>query len=247
MLRKDIAGALFVPSDAQIDNRALGNALAFAFVNAGGTLQVNEAAVRLEMEGGRVLGARTPFALHGGDAFVIAAGAWSGEIGGIPPDAMPPVIPVKGEMIALKPARENTVPTRLIWGDDLYLIPRHDRLLVGATVARAGFDTSLTDAAEEQLLARAQALLPGLAQWELVEHWAGLRPGTPDDLPVVGETSVPGLFVASGQFRNGILFAPAIADAVHSLIVKGRQPPEIHAFDPRRFAGQALAGGEEVR
>src|SRR5271170_5875421 len=114
LLGEGMAGALFAPDDAQVDNRALGLALAVAFTNAGGILQMNEAVVRLEMSGDRILGARTPFALHEGDAFVIAAGAWSGALKGIPPDALPPVVPVKGEMIAFKLASGAHLPTRLI-------------------------------------------------------------------------------------------------------------------------------------
>jgi glycine oxidase len=235
LLARDIAGALFAPDDAQVDNRALGLALAVAFVNAGGLLQMNEAVVGLEIAGGRIKGARTPFALYEGDVFVIAAGAWSGELKGVPPEVLPPIVPVKGEMIALKPTDGHALPTRLVWGNEIYLIPRGDRLLVGATSTREGFDTALTDTARDWLASRARTLMPALAHWDIVEHWAGLRPGSPDDLPVVGETALAGLFVASGQFRNGILFAPAIADAVHSLILEHRSPPEIRAFDPKRF------------
>jgi glycine oxidase len=246
LLAPDIAGALFAPGDAQVDNRALGLALAHAFVKAGGVLQVNEAVVRLETVRGRVQGARTPFALHEGDAFVIAAGAWSGEIKGLPPEALPPVVPVKGEMIALRPVGD-ALPRRLVWGHGAYLIPRHDRLFIGATVSREGFDTSLSDAAEEWLYTRACALMPGLKNWPIVEHWAGLRPGSPDDLPIVGETTIANLYIASGQYRNGILFAPAIADALHRLILERRQLPDMAAFDPKRFTAQALAAGSGVR
>jgi glycine oxidase len=246
LLAPDIAGALYAPDDAQVDNRALGLALALAFVKAGGVLQVNEAVVSLEVARGRVLGARTPFALHEADAFVIAAGAWSGEIKGLPADALPPVVPVKGEMIALKPVRD-ALPTRLVWGHGAYLIPRHDRLFIGATVSREGFDTSLSRAAEDWLLTRACALMPALKDWPVAEHWAGLRPGSPDDLPIVGETTIANLYAATGQYRNGILFAPAIADALHRLIVERRPLPEMAAFDPKRFTAQALAAGSGVR
>ncbi len=104
LLSDSIAGALFAPDDAQVDNRALGVALAHALINAGGTLQTNETVVRLERTSTGIHGARTPFSLHQGDAYVLAAGAWSGEIEGMPHEALPPVIPVKGEMIAFQPA-----------------------------------------------------------------------------------------------------------------------------------------------
>jgi glycine oxidase len=246
MLASGIAGALFAPDDAQVDNRALGIALALAVVAAGGTVQVNEAVVRLEMAGANLVGARTPFGLYGADAFIIAAGAWSNELKGLPPDLMPPVSPVKGEMIALARPSGAALPTRLVWGNDVYLVPRHDRLLVGATMSRDGFDTAPTEAARTWLRERAIALMPALKDWAISEHWAGLRPGTPDDLPVIGETAIPGLFIASGQYRNGILLAPAIAEALRSLVLEHRQPPEIQAFHPNRFARPGLAGGDGV-
>jgi glycine/D-amino acid oxidase-like deaminating enzyme len=113
-------------------------------------------------------------------------------------------------------------------------VPREGRLLIGATMEEAGFDTRLTGKAERWLTDRAVSLMPSLAGWKIDEHWAGLRPAAPDGLPVLGETRVKNLFVASGQFRNGILFAPAVAETVTRLIL-GSEVPEIRAFSPRRF------------
>ena len=149
-------------------------------------------------------------------------------------------------MIALAPLAGTALPIRLVWGNEIYLVPRHDRLFVGATVSREGFDTRATSAAGQWLRKRAVELMPALQGWKLTEHWAGLRPGYPDDLPVIGETAVPGLFIASGQYRNGILLAPAIAEALRSLILEHRQPPEILAFHPHRFTGHHLAGDDGI-
>jgi glycine oxidase len=235
LFAEDIEGALFNPGEAQVDNRVLGRALAVAFQRAGGVLQMNEAVVRVEMENGRARGARTPFAVYRADAFVLAAGAWSGRIEGIPGEALPAIVPVKGEMIALTP-KTDALPKHMIWGNEVYLVPRHDRLLVGATVTLEGFDTGISDAAARWLYGHSCALMPALAQWEMVDHWAGLRPGSPDDLPLIGPSAVEGLFVASGQFRNGILLAPAIAEAVREIVLDGRVSDALAAFDPRRFA-----------
>ncbi len=247
MIRHDIAGALFAPDDAQVDNRAVGLALATVFVAAGGTLKAHEAAVRFERSASRILGVRTPFALYTADAYIIAAGAWSSRIEGLESGLVPDVIPVKGEMLALTPKSDAAMPTRVVWGHDVYVVPRHLQVFVGATVSREGFDTKTTDAAESRLLGRAIELMPSLKDWEVAEHWAGLRPGTADDMPLIGETAMPGLFLATGQFRNGILFAPAIADAVHSLVVEHRIPPEVQMFDPKRFAADAPEPGKRVR
>jgi glycine oxidase len=219
--------------EAQVDNRALGGALTLAFVRAGGTLSTNEAVVRIVIHQGRAVSAHTPVAIHHADVFVLAAGAWSGLIDGLPPEAVPPVKPVKGEMLALVPSEGARLPGRMIWGNGVYLVPRGDRLLVGATLEDAGFDTSLTEAAEEWLSSRAVGLMPPLRQWRIDEHWAGLRPGSPDGLPLLGPTTVAGLYVASGQFRNGILFAPAVGEILSRFVLE--RAGDFEAFDPRRF------------
>ncbi|HWA89573.1 MAG TPA: glycine oxidase ThiO [Rhizomicrobium sp.] len=235
LLSEAAFGALWVPKEAQVDNRALGEALARAFRRAGGTLVVNEAAVRIETYRGRAVGVRTPFGVYGGDAFVLAAGAWSGLIDGLPRDAIPPVKPMKGEMLALTPPAGVAIPKRVVWGNEVYLVPRGARLLIGATLEDKGFDTALTDAAEDWLTSRALTLMPGLRDWTIDEHWAGLRPGSPDGLPMLGETALGGLFVATGQHRNGILFAPAVAETLVRSVLE--QVSEKQPFDPRRFAG----------
>ena len=233
LLTGSIAGAIWEGEEAQVDNRTLADALAAAFMRAGGKLSPNEAGVRVEPESGK-LRVHTPFTLHHADKVLVAAGAWTSEIE-VDEPALPPIRPVKGEMLALIPPRGVLLPKQVVWGNGVYLVPRDGRLLVGATVEEVGFDTALTDRAENWLSDRAIGLMPSLASWEIDEHWAGLRPASPDGLPVLGETRVPNLFVASGQFRNGILFAPAIAESMSRLIL-GLAAPEIRAFTPQRFA-----------
>jgi glycine oxidase len=224
-----VAGALWSPREAQVDNRALGMALTFAFQRAGGKLAVNEAVVRIERRNGAAAIAHTPFGLYHADAFVLAAGAWSGLI----EPELAPITPVKGEMIALAPPPDAALPGPVIWGHGIYAVPRDGRLLIGATVENAGFDTGLSNAARKFLRAGAEALMPGLRGWTVVEHWAGLRPRAPDGLPLLGPTTVDGLWLAGGQFRNGILFAPAIAENIAAQLL-GKAGP-VAAFDPRRL------------
>jgi glycine oxidase len=228
LLRGEFTGALWAADEGRVDNRALGAALAAAFLRAGGTIITNEAVVRIGEEGGRAAFAETSYARHHGDAFLLAAGAWSHLVAEVP------ITPVKGEMIALAPPPGAMVPDPVVWGEGIYAVPRQGRLLIGATVEEAGFDTSLTEAARESLRAKAVAAMPGLAGWTVVDHWAGLRPRAPDGLPLLGPSRLPGLFVAGGQYRNGILFTPAIARLMADLIL-GRAEP-VAAFDPRRFA-----------
>lgn len=233
MLTADIAGALWAPDEAQVDTRALGSALVTAFERGGGTLCRNEPAIRFELVGATAVRLVTPLHRYEADAFIVAAGAWSGRIDGLPPNALPPVRPVKGEMIAVSPPPGAALPRHVLWGNDVYLVPRTDRLLIGATVAEVGFDTSVTDAAAGWLSSRAIGLLPALATWNILERWAGLRPGSPDGLPILGRTAVDRLFCATGQYRNGILFAPALAENMSRLVLE--HVAEIPAFDPRRF------------
>lgn len=227
----DVPGGLWVPDEAHVDPRLLAEALAIAFLKAGGQLIPNEAVVTIERRDGKAVSALTPYGRHGADALVIAAGAWGGLL-----DV--PVTPVKGEMIVLAPTEGAALPGPVIWGNGVYCVPRphvgeRGRLLIGATLQQAGFDTKLTAAARDHLRGRAESLMPSLKDWTLADHWAGLRPGSPDGLPLLGPTATENLFVAGGQYRNGILFAPAIAQMVADLVRgQGRIVP---AFDPRRF------------
>ncbi|HKQ46012.1 MAG TPA: glycine oxidase ThiO [Rhizomicrobium sp.] len=221
-------GGLWSPREAHIDNRALGEALAIAFLKAGGVLHANEAAVAIE-PGPRVL---TPYGRYQADAVVIAAGAWSGLLN-------IPIVPVKGEVIALVPPPGAALPGPVVWGAGVYCVPRPHlgdagQLLIGATVQDEGFDTSPTHQARDQLRAAAQRVMPSLKDWALADHWAGLRPKSPDGLPLLGPCGMDGVFAAGGQYRNGILFAPAIAQEMADLVMgKGAVIPD---FDPQRFS-----------
>jgi glycine oxidase len=185
---------------------------------------------------GRARGIATEEGTKGADLIVVACGAWMSLIGGLQPEALPPVRPVKGQMIACEPPAATALPNALVWSDDVYLVPRRNRLLIGATVEDAGFDTSVTREARDWLLNAAARVIPSLRSWRLAEMWAGLRPRTPDDAPVLGHTPVDRLLVAGGQFRNGILFAPLVAETVSRLILQNDPRAEAGAFDPKRFA-----------
>ncbi len=230
LLADDIVGGLWAADEAHVDNRALGEALTIAFVQAGGVLVPQEAAVSIEQRGGAALCVLTPYSRYDADAFVVAAGAWSALLADVP------IVPVKGEMIALAPPEGAGLPGPVIWGNGVYLVPREDqnRLLVGATMEEAGFDTRLTPGVRDRLRASAQSLIPSLKHWTLSDHWAGLRPKSPDGLPLLGPLKPGNLFVAGGQFRNGILLAPAIAQLMADMVLG--KTKAIPAFDPGRFA-----------
>lgn len=220
------AGGLWVPDEAHVDPRALAEALAVAVLKSGGTILPNEAVVTIDQHGGSAYAVRTTFGRYGADSFLLAAGAWTSLLHDLP------VSPVKGEVLAFATPEGFQAP--IVWGPGVYLVPRRGRLLVGATVQEVGFDTTLTQAARETLRAKAEALVPSSREWPVMDHWAGLRPKSGDGLPLLGPSHLPNLFVASGQHRNGILFAPAVAARMAAMMQgEGAMIPD---FDPRRFA-----------
>lgn len=228
LARGNAVGGLWSPHEARVNNRALGVAMTIALQKAGGRVRTNESVVRIERRDNRAAVAHTPFGLYHADAFVLAAGAWSGEL----EDKIAPIVPVKGQMILLAPPPSVEIPRCVVWGHGVYLVPRKEGLAVGATVEEVGFDSTLTDEARDSLFDAAIKSMPGLKDWTIADQWAGLRPKAPDGLPLLGPTSVDGLWLASGQYRNGILFAPAVAETMCRQILGGEG---INAFDPRRF------------
>ena len=238
-LARGITAAISSPLDHQVDNRALVEALKVAFQKSGGTLIENAPVDEIFIEGGRVRGVRVGDRVIDGECVVIAAGAWSRNLPGLPDAARPPVRPVKGQMLAVQMDKAAPLISRVIWGPDGYFVPRADgRLLVGATVEEMGFDTTLTAGGMFELLRAAWETLPGTYDLPLVETWAGLRPASRDDAPILGETEVEGLIMATGHHRNGILLTPVTALAVSRLILDGRAPASIAPFSLARFAAK---------
>jgi glycine oxidase len=180
-------------------------------------------------------------------ALVLAAGAWSGRLGWLPMDARPPVRPVKGEILTLRGSAEEPPCERIVAGERVYMVPRADgRLIVGATVEERGFDTTLTAGGVHELLREAYRLLPEIAELELSEAAAGLRPGTPDNAPLIGAGAAEGLLLATGHFRNGVLQAPATADSIAALLAGESPPVDLAPFSPQRFAGRPAGAPLEV-
>jgi glycine oxidase len=170
----------------------------------------------------------------------MAAGAWSGALPGLGPEAAVPVRPVKGQILRLRDPSGPGLLARMLRYETGYIVPRGDgRYVLGATVEERGFDTALTAGALHDLLRDAAELVPGVLELELVEASAGLRPGTPDNAPLIGPGTVPGVVWATGHHRNGILLAPITGEAV-AAIVTGEEPPvDLAAFAPGRFEEMA--------
>jgi glycine oxidase len=197
------------------------------------TIRENTEVRGFHVEAGVIRGIVCAGARSESDAVVVASGAWMNALGGRDV-TLPPVHPVKGQMVSVEPPEKTVLPQPLLWGEDVYLVSRSDRVLIGATVEDAGFDTSVSREAGLRLVSAASRLIPSISRWRVTEAWASLRPRTPDGAPVLGATTIHGLYVAGGQFRNGILFAPVVADAMRNIVLNGPSHDFI-AFDPRRF------------
>lgn len=232
-LGPEIIGASFVESEGHVDNRRLGRALRLACEARGVRITTDIGTTALEADERRVRGLRTAQGFATAPVIVNTAGAWAGALEGVPARAAIPVRPIKGQMCAL--AMPAGFVRRVVWFPGGYAVPRNDgRLLIGATVEEAGFDTRVTAQAMHALLDAAMRAMPSVGDLALVETWAGLRPGSADGLPFIGATSLEGYFVAAGHYRNGILLTPATALMVADA-VEGRALPEYAtAFSPRR-------------
>ena len=219
-LSRSILGAVRFPRDAVVDNRLLVSALTTAAARSGArfvTAQVHGLVER----GGRVVGVSTDGGELGGDAVVVAAGAWTALVPGALPSAGA-VRPARGQMAMVR----TRVPIcrHVVFGAHGYAVPRVDgRLLLGSTVEFAGFEKHVTAGGLATVLGVGLRLFPGLSGAPVVETWAGFRPHTPDGLPILGPGTLPGLFLASGHFRNGILLTPITASVLTDTIL-GQAP-----------------------
>jgi glycine oxidase len=168
---------------------------------------------------------------------VLAAGAWSRGIAGLPQELRPPVRPVKGQMLALHMDSASPLLNHVVWTPGVYLVPRRDgRLVVGGTVEEKAFDTSLTAGGVLTLLEAAWRAVPSIEELPIEEMWVGHRPGSRDDAPILGRSPVEGLLYATGHHRNGILLAPVTADAMAQLVLEGTVESAIRPFGFERFA-----------
>lgn len=233
-----IRGGLLAEGDRQIDPRRLLTALIVG-CERGGVSVVREAAT-LALDGDRVTGVTTPDGSRlVADAVVLCAGCWSPLVAGLPPEAVPPVRAVKGQILRLRSRQGEMLAEHMIRGRDVYVVPRGDgRVVVGATVEERGHDTTVTAGAIHDLLRDARELIPDVAELEVEEVDAGLRPGTPDNAPLLGWSGVDGLAFATGHHRNGILLTPITADVVAALVCGDPLPAAAAPFTPARFAAQ---------
>ncbi|TDC62106.1 glycine oxidase ThiO [Actinomadura sp. GC306] len=241
MLAPGVRGGLLAPRDGSVDPRRLTAALLAAAEKAGarlvrqratGVTVANDTAAGVRLDDGTVLPA---------DRVLLAAGPWSGDLAGLPPGVVPPVRPVKGQVMRLRTRLPflGRATRGLVKGSSVYLVPRADgEIVLGATQEELGFDTRVTAGGLWELLRDARELLPGITELEFAEVSAGLRPGSPDNAPVLGPSALPGLVIGTGHFRNGILLTPVSADILSAMLLDGPVPDVAAPFSPDRFSAE---------
>ncbi|HTS12212.1 MAG TPA: glycine oxidase ThiO [Candidatus Limnocylindrales bacterium] len=235
-----VGAAAWLAEEATVDPRQLVDAALEASRKRGVEIRPDSAITSLLLSGDRCEGVTTSDEKISAQHTLITAGCFSGrmdrEIA-----RRAPTKPVRGQMLALCPTGPG--PARVLRSEKGYLVPRPDgRVIAGSTLEDAGFEKAVTPDGAQKILRAALELVPSLAAAEIVEKWAGLRPGTPDDLPILGPTEIRGLSVATGHYRNGILLAPVTAKLVAEWITTGRAAPGIETFSPlrlRNVAGEA--------
>lgn len=228
-----VTGALLVPSHGFVGVATLMEALREGgAARHGVSFLTDRPARRVQASSDGAMVVETSAGTLAGDAVVLAAGSWSGGAGG--DDGALPVRPVRGQLLQL--AWSGRPPARVVWAPSCYVVPWPGALLVGATVEEVGFDERATVAGVATLIEAVSGVLPEARNAGFEAVRVGLRPGTPDDLPVVGRSATaPGLVYATGHYRNGVLLAPLTARLVADLVLDGREDPLLAAVSPARF------------
>jgi thiazole synthase len=232
-LGEDVIGGWWHPEDGQVDNRQLLKSLLQAAESLGVEIQEGIAVEAIQQKQGKVDKVLTSSGEFRADRYVLASGSWSNSLLPIP------VRPVKGQMLSVRMPQLQHQPfplQRVLFGEDIYLVPRKDgRLIIGATVEEVGWTPHNTPNGIKTLLEKATRLYPATGDWAIEEFWWGFRPGTKDELPILGASSCENLILATGHYRNGILLAPITASLITDLILENKIDPLLEKFSPNRF------------
>jgi glycine oxidase len=233
-------GALLFPQDIQVENRLLLCALKNSVADLGVTVLIETNVDSLIIERNRLTGVHTSRGVVNCSTAVVAAGTWSGFIKHV----QPPIEPVRGQMVCLETKPHLT--RHILFSRRGYLVPRRDgRLLAGSTSEEAGFAKNVTAGGISKILQSAHEISPATSNLPIVDTWAGLRPRSPDGLPVLGPcVEIDGLFYATGHYRNGILLAPITGELISEAIVEGFTSPLLAPFSPERFLPRSVASVE---
>ncbi|MDM9581025.1 FAD-dependent oxidoreductase [Nostoc sp. GT001] len=234
-LGAEVVGGWWYPEDAQVDNKALAHVLRTAAEFVGVELKDGITVEGFLQQQGQVVGVQTNAGIIRAAHYVLASGAWSNEL-------LPlPVLPRKGQMLSVRiPEVSPELPLkRVLFGQDIYIVPRRDRLVIGATSEDVGFIPNNTPEGIQKLLQAAIRLYPQLKHYPIQEFWWGFRPITPDELPILGTSHCQNLTFATGHYRNGILLAPVTAALIADLILEQKSDPLLADFHYSRFQSQS--------
>ncbi len=232
-LSEDVVGGWWYPEEAQVDSRKLARTLVKAAESLSIDIREGVEAIAISQQQGKVKNILTKTGIFEAQTYILAGGAWSHKL-------LPlPVRPIKGQMLALRMPQQapSAYPIeRVIFGPSTYLVPKQDgRLIVGATVEEVGWTPHNTAKGINTLLQRAIRLYPESENWQIEEMWYGYRPGTPDQLPILGPSSCDNLILATGHYRNGILLAPVTAALIANLVMEQKSAPLLDHFRAERF------------
>lgn len=231
-LSEEIEAAVLRPEEASVDNRLLAQGLIEAAKRSGAEILTGSPAEAIWREGSHCLGAVVRGDKISARHTIIAAGTFSSRIAGA--EAYAPVNPARGQMVSLRCATAKI--ERVLWSERIYIVPRNDgRILCGATVEHVGFDKAVTASGVHSNLGGAIELAPVLASASIEGTWAGLRPDTPDHLPILGPTDLQGLLIATGHFRSGVLLTPITAKLIGEFIMDKTPSVDWEKFSPMRF------------
>ena len=235
-LRPSVTAGIICQGDHQVDPRRLIPALVRALRMHGGLLFERCPVLALDTSGGKISGLETAAGICRARMVIVAGGVWS--VDGLLPFEIP-LRPLKGQALALRTTRETGSLSHVVWTEQVHLAPKGDgRLIVGATMEDAGFNAAITAGGTLALLEGVHRALPSSEEMEIEAIWSGFRPTTEDDAPILGVTNVPGLLVATGHHRNGILLAPATAVAIEELVMTGAMTGAARLFGFDRFQAQ---------
>jgi len=238
-LTKSDFAAIWIADECSVAPRALTSAALQAAKASGAEIRSNVEVRNLTIEGSRCLGAESATEKFSAQLIILAAGCFTSQIGAA---GFAPTRPVRGQMLSLRAAR--AIPTHVLRSRNGYVVPRGNGLLVaGSTSENAGYEKKITAAGIAGILNAAINLVPELSGAAIEETWSGLRPDTPDHLPIIGPSEVEGLWLATGHYRNGIALAPATAQILGDWILQGNPNFEVEPFSPRRYAAVAGRSG----
>ncbi|GAB4527156.1 MAG: hypothetical protein Tsb0014_07750 [Pleurocapsa sp.] len=237
-LGSEVVGGWWYPEDGQVDSRCLMRSLLQAAQTLGVEIKEGVAVKAIGQQRGKVTSVMTSTGELQAEQYILATGSWSKEI-------LPlPVRPVKGQMMCVRMPKELHQPLplqRVLYGNNIYLVPRQDgRLIIGATAEEVGWTPHNTPQGMANLLTGAIKLYPEVANWQIEEFWWGFRPGTPDELPILGRSACDNLFLATGHYRNGILLAPVTASLIADLVEQDKSDPLLSQFSYQRFSQQPI-------